>query len=366
MRRNNSKEIILVFRAGLLGDTLVALPALWCLKKAYPRHRIVYVCQRVKFMSHVSAHEILKSSGLVDCFLFYDTYHSRFKNMLSGICLLIRMLSMGRANLAVILESPYWGSKTKYIITWLSGAKKILEPSKDAKQITGATCGGRSMEIQPHISDTLVDVLRNLDIDLPKPQKGHFELSFGEQDIARVNQWMKSTGDTSTPKPWIGVCPWSNMPNKRWPIDRYIRVITRLIDKYNITPFILGGQDECKVGEYIIKECGCGFVASGKLSISEGICLLSKCELYLGNDTGVMHMAVSAGIRCVALFSARDVPGRWYPYGQDHIVLRGYVDCEGCMLKDCPKDNLCIKMNSIDEVFDACCQVLSSTPSHKF
>src|SRR5207244_13352223 len=59
---------------------------------------------------------------------------------------------------------------------------------------------------------------------------------------------------------------------------------------------------------------------------------ISRCTLYLGNDTGTMHLAAAVGTRCIAIFSARDHPGKWYPYGQGHVVIRKRVTCEGCLL----------------------------------
>jgi ADP-heptose:LPS heptosyltransferase len=50
-----------------------------------------------------------------------------------------------------------------------------------------------------------------------------------------------------------------------------------------------------------------------------------------------MHLAAAVNIPCVAIFSGRDAPGAWEPWGQSHRVLRHHVDCEGCMLdQDCP------------------------------
>ncbi len=97
----------------------------------------------------------------------------------------------------------------------------------------------------------------------------------------------------------------------------------------------------------------------GRLGVRAGIAAMEGCGFYLGNDTGTMHMAVSAGIPCVAIFSARDYPGLWYPYGHGHIVLRRTVHCEGCMLEVCHKNGKnCLMSISVDEVLEACTKMI--------
>ena len=81
---------------------------------------------------------------------------------------------------------------------------------------------------------------------------------------------------------------------------------------------------------------------------------MQNVEFYLGNDTGVMHMAVAAGIRCLAIFSATNAPGLWEPYGSGHVVLRKYVECEGCLLRYCHLHNTeCLRMIETNQVVNA-------------
>ncbi|HTK37882.1 MAG TPA: glycosyltransferase family 9 protein, partial [Pyrinomonadaceae bacterium] len=86
--------------------------------------------------------------------------------------------------------------------------------------------------------------------------------------------------------------------------------------------------------------------------------LLHKCTLYLGNDTGTMHLASAVGVPCVAIFSAADRAGQWEPFGNNNYVLRKRVECEGCGLDICCFQNMCLDLISADEVYAACVGVL--------
>ena len=73
-------------------------------------------------------------------------------------------------------------------------------------------------------------------------------------------------------------------------------------------------------------------------------------------------LAAAMGTPCVAIFSSRDLPGMWYPYGSQHTVLRREVECSGCMLNDCVKQKMkCIRAISVDEVHSACMKYLRPT-----
>ena len=86
---------------------------------------------------------------------------------------------------------------------------------------------------------------------------------------------------------------------------------------------------------------------------------LKDCALYVGNDTGTMHLAAAAGTACVALFSARDWPGAWYPYGVPQRVFRTALECEGCYLVACAeRGNECLTRIGVGEVIDGCTDLL--------
>ena len=84
--------------------------------------------------------------------------------------------------------------------------------------------------------------------------------------------------------------------------------------------------------------------------------LLRRATLYVGNDTGAMHLAAAVGTSCVAIFAARE-PGRsWHPYGSAHVVLRrDEVPCANCYLTECTVEGLrCLTAIDVNAVWTAC------------
>ena len=97
-------------------------------------------------------------------------------------------------------------------------------------------------------------------------------------------------------------------------------------------------------------------VLAGSLSVLESAELLRRATLYVGNDTGAMHLAAAVGTPCVAIFAARE-PGRsWHPYGTSHVVLRhDAAPCANCYLTDCTTERLrCLTAIDVEAVWGAC------------
>ena len=151
------------------------------------------------------------------------------------------------------------------------------------------------------------------------------------------------------------------MPAKIWPVECYLEVVQQLIEKFDIWPVIFGGIEDKSLAQFMVSKWQRGYIAAGLLTVREAIAALKKCVLYLGNDTGVIHMAATAGIKCVGIYSARDYPGNWEPYGNCHIILRKKMPCELCMLDICNDKNMeCIRSIKPEEVYQACTKFLSN------
>ena len=152
------------------------------------------------------------------------------------------------------------------------------------------------------------------------------------------------------------------MQAKRWPQERYAELGKQLLADFPSLAFaIFGSAEESPVCEALRAQWGPrSFNLSGKLSIWESAAALRRCAMYLGNDTGTMHLAALVGLPCVAIFSARSAPGAWDPHGEGHVVLRSQVPCEGCGLEECVEmKQLCLTQITVEEARRATRRVLS-------
>ena len=162
--------------------------------------------------------------------------------------------------------------------------------------------------------------------------------------------------------PLIGFGPGSKWPSKLWPEERFAELGQQIISQLGAYPVIFGGPEEFPLGERLLAKWGRGVNLAGQLGIRQAAAALKACRLYVGNDTGTMHLAAAVATPCVGIFAAHDWPGRWYPYSAEHLVLRHSVSCEGCLLKVCVKEGMrCIKSVTVNDVFAACRQLWRPT-----
>ena len=228
----------------------------------------------------------------------------------------------------------------------------------------------------------------NLPFDIPKPiprieKEAEFLLRLlREKDVVKTDRqflphlaltqdenqaalaFMESNGALGFRGRCVAVGPGSKWDSKIWEEKRYADVVRRLIESHDVMPIIFGGPEDREKGDRLIQSWGRGANAAGELNVRNAAAALSLCSLYLGNDTGTMHLAASVSTTCVAMFSAVDWAGRFEPFGDQHILFRRSVECEGCHSPECPNlvhPKKCLDLIPANDVYEACVEVIAST-----
>jgi len=345
---------ILVYRIGSLGDTLVAVPSLWVIRENFPNAHITMLTDEQPGRHLVQAWEVLDGSSLIDD---YITYPGLRPSAMARL-----LFSIRKRNFDAFV----------YLIGTNNGAPRISRDIRFFKLAgirnfigTKGFCTypprqpGKPMPVVPHIADTLLERLRTSDLQTPPVGKGRVDVNIAAREREGVDEWLDGLPHEGAQK-WLAIGPRAKMPSKIWPLERYSEVVSALIEDYDLWPVVYGGANDRQVGENLVLKLGRGYVAAGELTVRESIAAMERCILYLGNDTGTMHMAVSAGLQCVVPSSSRNYPGQWYPYGKGHLVLRTQVPCEGCGLEKCTEHKMeCILSISVEQVLQACRDILS-------
>ena len=203
-----------------------------------------------------------------------------------------------------------------------------------------------------NVCDFLIESLKREGVFVPDDPFTLMHMGLSQEERDKAKHWLSERGV----KPGdlvIGIGPGSKMPSKLWPPERFREVAKAIDEKYSPIFLAFGSVAEREVCESVLTGLGRGINCAGEMDVRMSSAVFEHVSVYVGNDTGTMHMAVSGGAKCVALFSARDWPGRWNPYGEGHTVFREVVPCEGCMLEVCDKENLCMMKILPNKVIDA-------------
>lgn len=137
-----------------------------------------------------------------------------------------------------------------------------------------------------------------------------------------------------TGAPVLAVGPTANWVNKQWPADRFIRAIERLTGAGGILAgarvAVFGAPGERPSAQPVLD----AIPAARRMDLVGGVPLdvaaacIGRCAFYLGNDSGLMHMAAAAGVPTLGLFgpSSEFLYGPWGPRAASVRGPRGYDD----------------------------------------
>jgi ADP-heptose:LPS heptosyltransferase len=335
-----------------LGDTVCKLPALWALRGAYPRANICLVSQSEQAGAFVASDEVLKGTGLVDSFEKLVIRGPRLMRWLNRLALIYRMRRV-KWDLGFVLMPNYppatievFRTLKRYLhyfgCVTVSGSSEVAEFRRNA---------GR-LERLPHVSDNMLESLANLGIPIPAPQTGCFFLPPRHEHTAWARSLLERD-DLGGAAAYAAVSLGANMPANVWPSERYAEVLRYMWKTYRVAPIFFGPATSKREIESAMGDLTHKIVCAGE-PISRVAELMRQCSFYLGNDTGLMHLAVSVGLKCVMVSGARNAPGIWEPYGKGHIVVRSIIDCEGCLLQTCvQRNNQCLMDIPVQDVLEA-------------
>ena len=129
-------------------------------------------------------------------------------------------------------------------------------------------------------------------------------------------------------RPLAVIHPGSGGEKKRWPLDGFLEVAGRLRDKNVEGVFVTGEAEQAldRRVEAAARRLGWTWLRSPSLRALAP--LLGKADLYLGNDSGITHLAAACGGRVLALFR-NDLAGAWRPYGDSHVLSAEVIEAIG-------------------------------------
>ena len=139
---------------------------------------------------------------------------------------------------------------------------------------------------------------------------------------------------------------------KRWPPQHWRTLIARFLgDGWRVV--VVGGIEDLEIARALPPHPNLRDW-TGELSVTQTSALLERAELFIGSDSGPSHLAASAGLPSVILFSGTNRVGQWRPWSRRSLVLRQSVSCRPCHQKVCPlAGHPCMSGLDPDRVFRA-------------
>ena len=355
---SNSTKV-LVYQLGSLGDTVVTIPALKALRRHYGSGAHIALMHECRHNSITSPAEVLDGLGLVNEFIGYEMFNHHIQRWLHMMAVAVSLRTK-RFQAVVYLapsERPAISVKRDAAFFRLCGIKNRVGFYAFPQQLLHPIGADGLPASVPHESWFRLERLRrdgiavSMESDLSKP----FLSLPSSKYVNEARQWL-SEHRQSPLWPLVAICPGSKQPANIWPIERFIEIGQRLAQQGIMEVIVVGGPSEQEIGKQMVEAWGRGLNAAGLFPPLGSAALLAECAFMVGLDTGTTHLAAAQGVPCVALYGCREEPGRFYPLGERHIVLRNSVSCAGCRLieKPCPEvSHPCMTGLTVDVVWEA-------------
>ena len=344
---------VLIYRLGSLGDMVVALPALHRVARTFPRAERRLLTNFPVHAKAPAAAAVLDGSGLIHGYMRYAVGTRSVVELARLWWRIVRW----RPEVLVYLTVAR-GVKAARRDAWffrVCGVRRLVGvPLTEAMQCnfygaeTDALCvddwepeAARLVRCIAELGAVDLDDPASWDLGLTEPERGAAVREIGEETLAQ--------------RP-IAVSVGTKVQAKDWGRENWRALLGRMAALAPGRPLLLvGAGEEHEASEFAAAgwtAAGGGPVLNlcGRLTPRESAAALARAELFVGHDSGPMHLAAAAGTPCVAIFAARNIPRQWFPYGKQHRVLYHPVACAGCGLDTCVMERKrCLTSITVEE-----------------
>lgn len=326
----------LILRLGSLGDVVLTTPVINLLKEAYPDAEIDFLVKK-------EFSEILAGNPNLSRVIPFDSKGAN--KGAPGLLRIVRGLKENQYSHVIDLHS----NLRSRVISFLLTSSTTLRYNKQAMKRRLLLSGIRLKTV--HTTSSYARALLPLDI---KKEPGNPKIFFSTEESEVANKCLQREGIKEGDL-LIGFNPGAKWPTKMWPADHFIELGKKLVKELNGKVLVFGGPDEVDICSFIKDGIGDdAILLAGKKTLKESAALISKCNLFVSNDSGPMHIASAVDTPVIAFFGPTVQDFGFSPLGKS-VVLEKQIKCRPCSLHgsdSCPKGHFkCLKDISPNEVF---------------
>jgi heptosyltransferase III len=358
---NTMVRRILIYRLGSIGDTIVALPCLHLIARSFPSAERRLLTNIPVNMKAAAMADVLGRSNLVHG---YFTYPIGTRDI--GRLWKLRMqIADWSPDMLIYLAKPRGQVKIfrDSLFFYLCGIRKIIGmPYLPSMQNVREINGNELYESEAHRLSRCLQGVGYVDLDDP----ANWDLLLSRKELMRADQilhdWRKDCIFLSAS---IG----TKVDTKRWGVENWRKLLAKLSNfNPNLGLVLIGSQDERILSDEVaIGWNGPKKNLCGNISPRVSAAVVGKSILFIGHDSGPMHLAASMQVPCVAIFRPQTKPGEWFPWGKNHSVIYHHTDrCSGGLMQGIGEKNRSIMAIAVDDVFAVALKKIQHVSQNKY
>ncbi len=346
---------VLVYRLGSLGDICVALPALRIVRQTFGQAQVTLLTNLPVNLKAAPAPLLLKGMGLADDYLSYPVGTRNLGTLASLAWQLRRRGFDVGVNLAAWRGESALRRDARFF--WVCG---IRESIGFREQEAGPLRFDAAGQAEREAARLLRRVTKLGQADLA--DRRWYDLALKSEERQRAGEILNDGGVSGD---YLAFGLGTKVSTNDWGQENWRQLIRLLGTAFpELGCVFVGVPDEAARTHDCMKEWpGPKLNLCGQTTPRESAALLAGAQVFAGHDSGPMHLAAAVGTRCVAIFSARNPPGQWFPLGAGHEVLYRKVSCAACGLDECTTEQKrCIRGITVDEVAAAVKRQIEMVP----
>ena len=341
---------ILLVRLRLIGDVVFTTPAIRALRRHYPDARLSYIVEE-------EAEPVVRHNPHLDDVIVAKS--PRAPGRLRSDLALIRRLRRERYDLAI----DFHGGPRSSLITWASGAATRIGYQVAGRSWMYTTAVRRPRALRSrHSVESQWDVLLPLGIKPPNPETDQTEMVDDPDASAAVTRRLAEAG-VGADDPLVVIHVSAGNPFRRWPAASFVDLIGRLVATNPLRRIIVtSGPSDAGAAANIANDARAqlsppmrdAIVECGEFNLAELRSLIGRSSLYIGGDSGPLHIAGTTSVPVVGLYGPT-LPVRSQPYRSASFISMaaeaGALPCRPCNQRACePGDFRCLTGISAEAV----------------
>ena len=329
---------ILIRSTNWVGDTVMMIPSLGAIKKTFPSAEITVLATPWVI-------PLLESHPAVDRTILMEKGKGLLKSLkeLARVALLLRG---ERFDLAVLFQNAFEAA----FLTYIGGVRYIVGYDSDGR---GFFLTHKVIRDQDILSAHQVEYFIGLTEAMGwQAEEREPVLYINKEDIESTSLMLSSMGIGDNIFV-AGINPGAVYGSaKRWPEDKFAVIGDWVTKRWGARVLIFGSFSEREIGANVSNLMYTNSVnLCGQTSLGQAMALINRCNLFITNDSGLMHIAAAFNIPMVAIFGPTDHVVT-SPVSRNARIVRHSVDCSPCLKEVCPFDHKCMLSIEPEEIWE--------------
>ncbi len=329
---------ILIRTTNWVGDAVMTLPALEAVRENFPKSRITVIARPWVV-------PVFENHPAINDLLVYQK-HDKLPDNISEIRTLINKIRKNKYDLAVLFQNAFEAA----LIVYLGGVKSRLGFDSDGRGFLLTHAVKRKEKIfAVHQVEYYLSILKSVGLEAKSRNP---VLHISKKDSAQADALLEINGINRNDF-LLGLGPGAIFGNaKRWPVERFAKIGDWAAEKWNAKVIIMGSNKEKEIGTSmtgLMRHKPVDFC--GATSLGEAMGIIGRCNLFVTNDSGLMHIAAALGVPTLAIFGSTDHVATG-PRGVKTRIIKHDIDCSPCLKPECPTDFRCMLSIEAEEVWN--------------